>query len=50
MVFTSDVAVVESGEGADKETEGNEQKDKRGLWSVPRVLCVNEREGNSEEV
>ena len=48
--FTNGVAVVEPGERADEETEGNEQKDWRGLLSVPRVVCVDEREGNSEEV
>ena len=49
-VLTGGVAVVEASERADEETGSNEQEDQRGLLSVPRVVCVDEWEGDGEEV
>ena len=50
MIIASGVAVVEPSEGAEEESEGNEQEDERGVLSVPSVVCVDEREGDGEEV
>lgn len=50
MGFTNCVAVVESGERAEGETESDEEEDQCGLLSVPGVVCVDEREGDGEEV
>lgn len=44
------MAVVESSERAKEETESNEEEDQRGLLYIPRVVCVDEREGDGEEV
>lgn len=41
---------METSEGAEEETEGNEQEDERALLSAPRVVSVDEREGDGEEV
>ena len=49
-MLTSGVAVVEASERAEEETESNEQEDQRGRLSVPCVVCVDEREGDGEEV
>ena len=49
-MLTGGVAVVEASERAEEETESNEQEDQRGLLSVPRVVCVDDWEGDGEEV
>ena len=50
IIIASGVAVLELSEGAEEESEGNEQEDERGVLSVPTVVCVDEREGDGEEV
>lgn len=50
ITIASGVAVVEPSEGAEEESEGNEQEDERGVLFVPSVVCVDEREGDGEEV
>lgn len=49
-VRPSGVAVVQPSEGAKEETKSDEEEDHRGLLSVPHVVCVDEREGDGEEV
>ena len=46
----SGVAVVQPSEQAEEETKSDEEEDQRGLLSVPHVVCVDEREGDGEEI
>ena len=49
-VLAGGVAVVEASEGAEAETEDDEQEDQGRFLSAPRVVSVDEREGDGEEV
>ena len=48
--FANGVPVVEASQGAEEETQGDEQEDKRRLLFAPCVMCVDEGKGDGEEV
>ena len=50
MGLANGVAVVEAIEDAEGESQGDEQEDERRLSSAPCVMCVDEGEGDGEEV
>ena len=49
-VSPSGMAVVQPSERAKEETKSDEEEDQSGLLSIPHVVCVDDREGDGEEV